>query len=78
VHTPNNLFVEEDRKTVDTGACSVSMSNILCSEYVKGYNAGYSSTCGKIPDGRNNILTAVSPDPSMGLNGQEQVLGFRD
>ena len=30
---------------------------------VKGYNAGYSSTCGKNPDGCNNILTAISPDP---------------
>jgi hypothetical protein len=41
--------------------CSVSMSNKSCSDYVKGYNDGYSSTCGKNPDGCNNILTAISP-----------------
>jgi hypothetical protein len=29
---------------------------------VKGYNDGYSSTCGKNPDGCDNILTAISPD----------------
>jgi|GEM_PF-3575545 len=39
------------------------MSNKSCSDYVNGYDAGYSSTCGKNPDGCNNILSAISPDP---------------
>jgi hypothetical protein len=43
--------------------CSVSMSNKSCSDYGKGYDDGYSSTCGKNPDGCSNILTAISPDP---------------
>jgi hypothetical protein len=37
---------------------SVSMSNKSCSDYMKGYNDGYSSTCGC-----NYILTVVPPDP---------------
>lgn len=57
----------EDGKTGAGGygsvVCAVSMSNKSCSDYVKGYNAGYSSTCGKNPDGCTNILTAISPDP---------------
>jgi hypothetical protein len=44
---------------------SVSMSNKLCSNYVKGYNSGYSSTCGRNPDGCNNILSQV--DGQMGI-----------
>jgi hypothetical protein len=58
---------KEDGKTGGSGygsiECSVSMSNKSCSDYVKGYNNGYSSTCGKNPDGCNYILTAISPDP---------------
>ena len=58
---------KEDGKTGGGGygsiECSVSMSNKSCSDYVKGYNDGYSSTCGKNPDGCNNILSAISPDP---------------
>jgi hypothetical protein len=38
------------------------MSNKSCSDYVKGYNDGYSSTCGKNRDGCDNILTAISPE----------------
>jgi hypothetical protein len=33
-----------------------------CSDYVKGYNEGYSSTCGKNRDGRNNIQSSISSD----------------
>jgi hypothetical protein len=54
--------------------CAVSISNKSCSDYVKGYDAGYSSTCGKNPDGCNNILTAISADPfytSGGIDGKD-------
>ena len=40
-----------------------NIANKSCSDYVNGYNAGYSSTCGKNPEGCTNILTAISPDP---------------
>ena len=71
VHTPDYLkgyeLGKEDGKSGGGGygsiECSVSMSNKSCSDYVKGYNAGYSSTCGKNPDGCTNILTSISPDP---------------
>ena len=46
-----------------TGLPESMQSNKPCSNYVKGYNDGYSSTCGKNPDGCNNILSAISPDP---------------
>ena len=48
------------QEVADTVVLSVLFQ---CSDYVKGYNDGYSSTCGKNPDGCNNILSAISPDP---------------
>lgn len=69
-HTPYYMkgykLGRDDGKTGDgrygSIVCSVLMSNKSYSDYVKRYNAGYSSTCGKNPDGCNNILTAISPD----------------
>jgi hypothetical protein len=68
-HTPYYMKgYKHDRDDGKTGGrygrieCSVSMSNKSCSDYVKRYNAGYSSTCGKNEDGCNNILIAI-PDP---------------